>query len=60
MATFQTVRETEGSWTNPEMALVHGVRISAALVDPNLHEDLEHFQTRKDDVFIGSYPRSGT
>jgi len=59
MATFQTVRETEGGWTSPEMAIIHGVRISAALVDPNLNEDLEHFQTRKDDVFVASYPKSG-
>ncbi|KAL9960567.1 hypothetical protein ACROYT_G034042 [Oculina patagonica] len=60
MANFQTIRETEGGWTGPEMALIHGVRMPAVLVDPNLHEDLERFQTRRDDVFIGSYPRSGT
>ena len=59
MATYQTVRETEGGWTSPEMAIVHDVRISAALVDPNLEEDLEHFQTRNDDVFVASYPKSG-
>lgn len=59
MATFQTIQETEGSWTLPEMALVRGVRISAALVDPDLHEDLERFQTRREDVFIASYPKSG-
>ena len=59
MATFQTVRETEGSWTSPEMAIIRGVRISSARVDPNLDEDLDHFQTRKDDVFVASYPKSG-
>ena len=59
MATFQVIRDTEGGWTSPEMALIHGVRILAELVDPHLHKDLEHFQTRKDDVFIGSYVRSG-
>ena len=59
MATFQIVRETEGSWTSPEMAIIHGVRISVALVDPNINEDLEHFETRKDDVFVASYPKSG-
>lgn len=61
MATFPwpTVRETEGSWTSPEMAFIHGVRMPTAFVDPNLSADLEHFQTRKDDVFIGSYPKSG-
>ena len=59
MATFQTVRETEGSWTSPEMAIIRDVRISSARVDPNLDEDLDHFQTRKDDVFVASYPKSG-
>ena len=60
MATFQTVREKEGSWTSPEMAIIRGVRISAALVDSNLDEGLDHFQTRKDDVFVASYPKSGS
>ena len=35
------------------------LRIPACVADPNVAEDLERFQTRKDDVFITSYPKSG-
>ena len=53
MATVQTVREKEGSWASPEMALIQGVRIPKARMDPSFKEkDLDHFQTRQDDVFI--------
>ena len=59
MANYQTVQETEGDWVGPEYALVHGVRIAVWVVDPNFGEDLERFQTRKDDVFVASFPKSG-
>lgn len=43
-----------------EFALVHGIRIPTWFVEPNLGENLERFQTRKDDVIIATYPKSGS
>lgn len=42
-----------------EYALVHGVRIPTWIIDPKFGENLDRFQTRKDDVFIATYPKSG-
>ena len=42
--------------------LVEGVRLpntEFVYTDPNFAADLKRFQTRKDDVFIASYPKSG-
>jgi len=60
MATFEIVQETEGNWTGPEVAIIHGVKIPVAQLHPSFREeDLDHFQTRKDDVFVVTYPKSG-
>ena len=59
MANYPTVQEKDGDWIGPKYCLVHGVRISEWVADPNLGKDLEEFQTRKDDVFVVSYPKSG-
>ena len=60
MATFEIVQEKEGNWTGPEVAIIYGVKIPIAQLHPSFREeDLDHFQTRKDDVFIVSYPKSG-
>ena len=59
MATVQTVQEKEGDWTGVKLALVRGIRVVAELLDPNFNEDLDRFYTRKDDVFVATYPRSG-
>lgn len=60
MATLPTVQEKEGNWISLEMALLYGVRIPKARMDPDFKlEGLDHFQTRKDYVFIVTYPKSG-
>ena len=53
MATFKIVQDTEGSWTGPETAIVRGVRIPKARLDPSFREeDLDHFQTTRYDQSI--------
>ena len=46
----------------PAYTIVEGVKMpNTPLVSPdtNFAEDLKRFQTRKDDVFVCSYPKSG-
>ena len=60
MSTFQAVRqEKEGEWNGPKMAIIQGVPIPVDFLDPYFEEDLGRFQTRHDDVFVTSYPKSG-
>lgn len=59
MAKYQTVQEKDGDRVGPQYSFVRGVRIAPFLLDTNFGEDLERFQTRKDDVFVASYPKSG-
>ena len=59
MAKPRTSQGKEDEWIGPKYTLVHGIRVPTWALDPNFAEDLERFQTRKDDVFVASYPKSG-
>lgn len=49
------MQEKEGNWISPEIALIRGVRVPKARMDPDFkEEDLDHFQTRKDNMFIAT------
>jgi len=61
MASFPVFQETEGEWTSVRTVEILGVRIPAYFTtDPQLlYNFITNFQTNPDDVFIGSYPKSG-
>ena len=61
MATFPVLQEREGEWTSDKTVEILGLRIPAYFVpDPQLLQDfITNFQTKADDVFIASYPKSG-
>ena len=61
MANFPVFQETEGEWTSVRTVEILGVRIPAYFTtDPQLLYDfITNFQTKPDDVFIVSYPKSG-
>lgn len=59
---FTVIQEKEGELTGPRQALIHGVRISfyAPNIDKDFEKDLNHFETRSDDIYVVSFPKSGT
>ena len=61
MASFPFLQETEGGWTSVRTVEILGVRIPAYFTtDPQLlYNFITNFQTKPDDVFIVSYPKSG-
>ena len=61
MAGFQVIQERKGDFKGPRQALLCGVRVPFYLpvIDTDFEKDLSRFETREDDVFIVTYPKSG-
>ena len=52
-------RSQDGGDCGQGLAMFCGVLMPKMLVDPFFEEDLPLFQTRHDDVFVASFPKSG-
>ena len=62
MACFPAIQMTEGEWRSAKHWDVLGVKIGTFFTDdPALLADyISNFETRPDDVFVVSYPKSGS
>ena len=58
---FRVIQEKEGEFFGPRQTLIHGVRltINAPSIDKDIERDLTRFETRSDDIFVVSFPKSG-
>ena len=61
MSEITIVQEKEGEFTGPRHALIHGIRVPfyEPNIDKDFEKDLSRFETRSDDVYVVSYPKSG-
>ncbi|XP_073233443.1 sulfotransferase 1C4-like [Porites lutea] len=62
MANFPILQEIEGEWRSSKTVEIMGLRIPTYFTDnPQvLYDYIVNFKTRSDDVFVVSYPKSGT
>ena len=60
MSTFSVLQESKGEWTSDKIVEILRLRIPAYFFpDPQLlHDVITAFQTRLEDVFVVSYPKS--
>ena len=58
---FTVIQEKEGEFFGPRQALIHGVRLTfyAPNIDKDFQRDLSRFETRSEDIYVVSFPKSG-